>query len=69
MANPKDVDQKALKDSSHFAAQLRVAMIIAIFNSYDGDRIEHVDAVSLPILMPIEDVDSKDKVEEPAEKN
>jgi chitinase len=68
VTNPKDVVQKALSNSNNLQGQLKDALTQLQNDCYQGDPMELVDSISMPVLMIAEAVDSMEQVESIADK-
>ena len=68
ITNPKTLVQKALHNSNKLADQIYWAALDLQNYCYGGDPSELIDAVSLPIIMVAQAVDSMADVAEVAEK-
>ena len=68
VTNPKTLVQKALENSNGLADQLQWAVLDLQNDCYGGDPSALVDAVSLPVIMIAQAVDSMAEVAEVAEK-
>ncbi len=68
VANPKDVVKKALDSANNIQQQLSDVLVTLRLDAYYGDASELVDAISIPVLMIADAVDSMSKVETIADK-
>lgn len=68
VANPKDVVQKALNSANNIQQQLNDILVNLKLDAYYGDASELVDAISIPVLMIADAVDSMGQVETVADK-
>ena len=68
VTNPKDLVQKALDNSQSLSDQLASAVLAIQTYTYYGDASDLVDAVSIPVLMVAQAVDSMSNVVTTADK-
>ncbi|KAI9675883.1 MAG: hypothetical protein M1822_008892 [Bathelium mastoideum] len=67
VTNPKDLVQQALNNSNNLAGQIKDAVTNLELGCYYGDSSELVDALSIPVLMIAQAVDSMSSIEATAD--
>lgn len=63
VTDPKDIVQKALDNSGNLAQQVSRAVFALQIKAYEGDDFELIDAISMPVLMIAQAVDSMGTIE------